>query len=70
MTCVVEHYLLPPEGQCGECEGRCIHGYCDCDNEVCPECFRRFQLEQEAEREANWQRDVAGPLLGFKDSEE
>lgn len=44
----------------------CEHGICYCLNDGhCWECFRRRELEHDAEREAAFQRDIAGPLLGF-----
>lgn len=59
--------LMPPEDQCSACNNRCIHGVCDCSAEMCVDCWRKWNLEKEAEREANWQRNVIGPALGFED---
>jgi len=56
---------LCEENQCPHCYQRCEHGYCACNDDDCPECSRQERLEQEAEDEANFQRNVVGPLLGF-----
>src|SRR5437588_612801 len=56
--------------RCGE--PICKHGVCWCDGEHdghCSDCSRRAHLEYEAEREANFQKNVAGPLLGFTESD-
>ena len=53
------------DDQCPICEARCKHGRCDCDQEACPDCMERWNLEREAEAEANWQRNVIGPMFGF-----
>ena len=54
------------DDQCEVCENRCKHGYCDCSDDVCPDCYDEWNLEQEAEREANWQTNVIGPMFGWK----
>ncbi len=56
---------MPDDEQCPQCDSRCIHGYCECCEETCPQCLRRQILEEEAEEEAAWQRDVIGPMFGF-----
>lgn len=49
----------------------CPHGICECGDECegavgfCPDCYRRRQLELDADREVAWQRDVIGPMFGF-----
>lgn len=56
--------------RCGE--EICKHGVCWCDGDEdghCSDCSRRANLEYEAEREANFQKNVAGPLLGFTESD-
>lgn len=47
----------------------CKHGY-DEDEDVCPECRKRRVLELEAEIEANWQRNVIGPMFGWDEEDE
>jgi hypothetical protein len=47
----------------------CDHGRCECSEEACPDCRRKRELEREAEREVEFQRNVAGPLLGFREDE-
>jgi hypothetical protein len=55
---------------CDRCgEEICKHGVCWCDDEHqghCLDCVRRREDELDCEREAAFQRDVAGPLLGFE----
>lgn len=57
----------PPSPCCGA--GMCEHGVCDnfCNNagEPCAECVRRSNLNDDADREADYQRDVIGPMFGF-----
>jgi hypothetical protein len=62
--------------ECARCgEEICPHGFCVCNEEdgsepaTCPDCAKRRQDELDCEREANFQRDVIGPLFGFKDEE-
>jgi uncharacterized Zn ribbon protein len=55
--------------QCPQCDSRCVHGYCECCEDVCPECMRRWNLEQEADAEAKFQREVIGPMFGWSDEE-
>ena len=58
--------MEPDNNECEICGGTiCKHGVCDCSDESCPECRKRAELEREAEREANWQREVIGPLFGW-----
>jgi len=52
--------------RCGE--EICRHGLCWCENNGdgrCRQCSDRRQAESDAEREAAFQRDVIGPLLGL-----
>lgn len=58
--------MMPPDEQCPVCNYRCIHGICDCSGEMCADCWRKWNLEQEAELEANFQINVMGPALGFE----
>lgn len=48
---------------CGE--EICEHGGCWCEDRNCSICARHRELEADAEREANWQRNVIGPMFGF-----
>jgi hypothetical protein len=59
---------------CARCgEPICRHGFCACNEKddvaTCPDCARRRQDELDCEREARFQRDVIGPMFGFKDEE-
>ena len=69
--------------ECLECQGKCpdcgadlcLHGHCQnyCDlagDGPCPECWERMCLEKEAAMEAAWQRNVMGPMLGFREDAE
>jgi hypothetical protein len=59
---------------CNSCgEPYCPHGicgnYCRSDGEPCEDCTRHENLERDAEAEVAFQRDVAGPLLGFSEED-
>ena len=59
---------------CRECGADlCPHGVCSenwCgEDEHCRECWRKQELEREAQREFEFQRDVVGPLLGLTDAD-
>ena len=60
---------------CPDCGGAlCEHGICEesyCgEDERCMVCYRKQELAREAEAEFKYQRDVIGPMFGFKDEEE
>jgi hypothetical protein len=76
-------FLLYPETPLVECEevdscptcggdlckhGICSDNYCGHDD-PCPDCARRKNLEADAEAEARFQHEIAGPLLGLPDKE-
>lgn len=52
---------------CGE--EICKHGGCWCEDRHCSICARKRELEAEAEREFNFQRDVIGPMFGWNSEE-
>jgi predicted sulfurtransferase len=55
---------------CGE--QVCRHGQCWCEDNgggQCRRCSAQRDAESHAEREAAFQRQVAGPLLGFDEED-
>lgn len=62
-----------PAETCAEChEQICPHGLCWCADKgdgACHKCADRQQLAWEADREAAFQRDVIGPMFGWREDE-
>jgi hypothetical protein len=55
---------------CRTCDEEiCKHGGCSCEERHCRICARRRDLEAQAEREAIFQTEIIGPMLGWTPEE-